>query len=98
MNTISKLCEWFERQCVDDWHESYGVKIDTLDNPGWLLKIDLKGTSLQHNVFKEIRVERSNQDWIVARRDEDAFESFGGPRNLEEMIVVFLNWVDLNSR
>lgn len=27
--------------CGCDWHEHYGVKIDTLDNPGWAFEIDL---------------------------------------------------------
>lgn len=37
---------WYVRECDDDWEHSYGVKIDTLDNPGWTIAIDLRETSL----------------------------------------------------
>lgn len=94
MNAVSKLCEWYELQCADDWHEDHGIRIDTLDNPGWSLKIDLKGTRLYEKNFAEIRIERSELDWITARRNNDIFEAFGGPMSLNEMIEIFVAWVE----
>jgi hypothetical protein len=78
MDSVSRLCAWFERQCANDWHEDRGIKIDTLDNPGWSMKIDLRGTSLQEKVFHELRIERSDRDWFVARKNSELFEAFGG--------------------
>ena len=43
---LSWLMQWYLAECNDDWEHSYGVKIDTLDNPGWTLKIDLRETDL----------------------------------------------------
>jgi hypothetical protein len=94
MDTVSRLCAWFERQSVNEWHEDHGVKIDTLDNPGWSMKVDLKGTSLQKKVFQEFRIERSDRDWVFARKNAEVFEVFGGPRNLNEMIEKFLLWAE----
>jgi hypothetical protein len=94
MDTVSRLCVWYELQCADDWHEDHGIRIDTLDNPGWSLKIDLKGTSLYDRDFQEIRIERTDHDWITARKNGDTFESFGGPKALDEMIQVFLIWAE----
>ncbi|WP_313914521.1 immunity 53 family protein [Tahibacter sp.] len=94
MSTISRLCAWFERQCVDDWHEDHGIKIDTLDNPGWSLKVDLRGTALEKEVFQDVKVEKSDCDWFVARKRGEIFESFGGPKNLDDMIVSFLAWAE----
>lgn len=94
MDTISKLCSWYERQCVDDWHEDFGVAISTLDNPGWSLKVDLKGTALERKSFQDIEVNRSDRDWVTARRNGDTFEAFGGPNNLNEMIEIFLGWAE----
>ncbi|MCA6123258.1 hypothetical protein J6500_15335 [Bradyrhizobium sp. WSM 1704] len=39
-------------------------------------------------------IERSGRDWIVARRNHEIFEAFGGPMNLGEMIEIFLVWAD----
>lgn len=94
MDNISRLCGWYVRQCVNDWHEDRGVKIDTLDNPGWSLRIDLNGTSLHQKSFQEVRIERSENDWVVARRNGDSFEAFGGPENLNDMIESFLDWAE----
>lgn len=58
------------------------------------MKIDLKGTSLQEKAFREIRIERSDRDWIVVRRNSELFEAFGGPMNLSEMIDSFLIWAE----
>ena len=43
MDELQLLQEWYVAQCDGDWEHSYGVKIDTLDNPGWSLKVDLVG-------------------------------------------------------
>jgi len=94
MDAISRLCTWYERQCTDEWHEDHGVSIETLDNPGWRIKVDLEGTSIEAKPFQEIEINRSDRDWVVARRHGNIFEAFGGPKNLGEMIEAFLSWAD----
>jgi hypothetical protein len=97
MNEIDNLQEWYLRYCNDDWEHQYGVSIDTLDNPGWSLKIDLKGTDLEKEKMDPIEIHRSEEDWVVARRSEYVFEAFCGARNLAEMIRTFLDW-EQNTR
>lgn len=94
MDIISKLCTWYEGQWVEDLHEDVGINISTLDNPGWSLKIDLKETTLEGRSFQEVRIDRSDRDWLVARRNGNVFEAFGGPINLNEMIESFLIWAE----
>ncbi|MBB2749928.1 UNVERIFIED_ORG: hypothetical protein GGI57_000601 [Rhizobium aethiopicum] len=52
MDSISRLCAWFERQCVGEWHEDHGIKIDTIDNPGWSMKADLAGRGFRRRSFR----------------------------------------------
>jgi hypothetical protein len=92
MSNIFRLCAWYEAQCVNDWQEEFGIKIDTIDNPGWSLKIDLHKTNLLEKNFDELKIDKSDLDWILARKKNSVFEAFGGPQNLEEMIGVFLAW------
>ena len=94
MNNIIKLCEWYETQCNDEWEHGFGVRISTLDNPGWSLKVDLEGTPLADATFEDVKRETSDRNWIVARRSGKAFEAFGGPMNLDEMIGIFLSWAE----
>ncbi len=44
MDSVQWLQTWYQAQCDNDWEHQYGVKIDSLDNPGWMVSIDLFGT------------------------------------------------------
>lgn len=46
------LMNWYVRKCNNDWEHSFGVKIDTLDNPGWTVEIDLRETCLEGCPFE----------------------------------------------
>ncbi len=45
-DVLAELQRWYLAQCNDDWEHSYGVTIETLDNPGWSVHIDLADTAL----------------------------------------------------
>lgn len=98
MSTINELQEWYLFQCDGDWEHGFGVKINTLDNPGWTLDIDLEGTDLEEKVFVEHAygvgkdAEKSGDDWLVCKVNNGMFNAAGGPKKLEEMIEVFLTW------
>ena len=94
VSMLARLSAWYQAQCDEEWEHSYGVTVATLDNPGWLLKVDLKATYLCERAFERIHVERTEDDWISARREGDVFTIAGGPLNLEEMIGVFLDWAE----
>ena len=42
---IDWLQSWYEKQCNSDWEHNYGIKIETLDNPGWSITVDLVDTN-----------------------------------------------------
>jgi hypothetical protein len=41
---LSLLEEWFVARCNGNWEHGSGISIETLDNPGWRVKIDLRDT------------------------------------------------------
>ncbi len=41
------LQRWYLGQCDGEWEHGYGVSIDTIDNPGWRLRVELADTALQ---------------------------------------------------
>ncbi len=97
-NAIEKLNNWYQAQCNGDWEHSYGVKIDTLDNPGWLVKIDLIDTALDSKGFSEIAqgIEGSSHleaaDWLHCYVSDRQFVGAGDPSKLENIIKVFVDW------
>ncbi len=53
---LARLQNWYAAHCNTDWEHLYGVKVDTLDNPGWMVHIDLEGTSLRAATFELIEI------------------------------------------
>lgn len=39
MDVFQWLQEWYIQNCDGDWEHCYGIKIGTLDNPGWSIDI-----------------------------------------------------------
>lgn len=93
MEVLNNLINWYASNCNGDWEHTYGVKIDTLDNPGWTLQIDLLETSLSEKSFSVIQIERNESDWIFCTVENGIFKGSGGLYNLEELISIFLSWV-----
>ena len=94
---------WYLAECNGDWEHSYGVKIDTLDNPGWTLNIDLRETDLQGRLFEKVKQGEPSSDleewrslgsWWVAEVRGDSFEASCGPLDLPAVIQLFRDWVE----
>jgi hypothetical protein len=89
---LSELQDWYAAQCDGDWEHSYGVSVDTLDNPGWSVRIDLKDTAIASRTFERHEAHRTEDDWLVCWLDHGAFRASCGPANLREALRVFLDW------
>jgi len=92
VDLLKRLQDWYGSHCDGSWEHQHGVSIQTLDNPGWRFTVDLTDTELVDRVFDEVRVERGNDDWYHCRVSDRLFEGFCGPRGLDELMTVFLNW------
>jgi hypothetical protein len=100
---ITWLMDWYLSQCNDDWEHQYGVSIDTLDNPGWSLTVDLNETPLAGRPFTPIYENVAEADalpgldadvgWMIAKVEDNKFKAFGGPRDLPRLIQAFRVWV-----
>ncbi len=97
MNTLSRLSRWFQEQCNGEWEHTYGVSIETLDNPGWAVRIDLRELDVKLLQFVPLQEERSEVNWINCKVEQEAFVAFGGSANLEEIVAIFLDWADGRS-
>jgi len=100
MNPLDRLEAWYLRQCNGDWEHQYGVKIGTLDNPGWTLDVDLTGTRLESARFDTIaeNVGPGNHpegnDWVHCQVEGLKWRGAGGPRKLGRLVEEFLAWAE----
>lgn len=100
MELLKRLQNWYKMHCDGDWEHSYGVIIDTLDNPGWKLSVDLTDTLLEDAEFLPIHIEHKDNEndfWMDCQKKEKTFIGMGSPDSLEDLLAVFLDWADGNS-
>jgi len=95
VNTFQRLQRWYTAQCNGDWEHSYGVSIDTLDNPGWRLRIDLTDITLQDKPITEVKRGYEHEaDWLICYVHDGQFQGACGPEKLEEVIGIFVDWAE----
>lgn len=77
------------------------MKIDTLDNPGWLLKVDLRDTPLEGKPFgkvvhgaaaSELEAWKRSGSWWVVEVKGGVFEAACGPLDLATVLSIFPSW------
>jgi len=90
--TVHELQKWYHAQCNGTWEHLRGITIDTLDNPGWTVTIDVADTAITDRPFTAIRRSDDELDWIQCEVRDRKFEGRGGPLMLEEILRVFLTW------
>ncbi|QEY25316.1 Imm53 family immunity protein [Neisseria zalophi] len=88
-NLLTSLQNWYKSKCDGVWEHSYGIEIDTLDNPGW--RVSLSGENNKKNI--NIFLERSDKNWVSIKADSNEFVAYGGIDNLDEMLHHALIWI-----
>ncbi|GAA5149216.1 hypothetical protein GCM10023213_46570 [Prosthecobacter algae] len=86
--TLETLQSWYAAHCNGDWEHSYGVQITTLDNPGWLVTIDLTGTDLEHLTCSH-NEDRSESDWMTCSVENKKFTGCGDVNSLRRILDFF---------
>ncbi|MFG2907219.1 Imm53 family immunity protein [Kitasatospora sp. NPDC048286] len=94
MKTLQK---WYESSCNGDWEHSYGIRIETTDNPGWILIVDLAQTPLSGHSCD--RVDQSvDGSWMSAKSDGIKFVAACDPGSLERVIDYFIEFSTFESK
>jgi len=91
---LTRLKKWYAGVCNGVWEHSHGIKIETLDNPGWKLSIDLKDTKYEEMHWPETKINNGDEDWLTYRVREGKFEAFGDVSKIETMLSIFLSRVE----
>ena len=89
---LTWLQSWLTNRADGTWEHRHGVRIESLDNPGWSVSIDLEETPLRSKAFELIQVARGDSDWLTCRVRAGRFEGFGDPTKLRVIIDTFRAW------
>jgi hypothetical protein len=97
-DALSDLTQWYTRHCNGEWEHHHGISIQTTDNPGWWVKIDLAGTELAGRAFPTIQegVDAGafpvQPRWLCCRLQDTTWHGAGDESRLAEIIGHFLAW------
>ena len=89
---LEALQDWYRSNCDGDWEHEFGIRIENIDNPGWAVSVPLAETPLERKPFVPVRIQRTENDWLVCRVEDATFRGDGGASNLSEIIAAFLDW------
>ena len=85
---LMRLQKWYQSNCNEDWEHSFGVRIDTLDNPGWSVEIDLTDTCLQNGTIK-ISEDNGEDDWYIIETKDKKYIGNGDFSKLNKILEIF---------
>lgn len=96
---LSKLMDWYSSQCNGDWEHHAGLSIETLDNPRWLIKVNLAGTNLAEANMSTISEGQEpsggeTTPWINCRVEDNQFMGACDPTQLPRLISTFNALID----
>jgi hypothetical protein len=86
---LESLARWYAGACDGDWEHQFGIEIQSLDNPGWAVHVDLRGTPLVGACFSPERHDASADDWYHVIVEEEQFRGYGDPSKLALLLRRF---------
>ena len=95
-SVLARLQQWYAAQCDGDWEHGYGIQIETLDNPGWRININLEGTDLKGIPFVPVEhgLKDDSTDWHRIWVENKQFQGAGDPTKLIFILDQFLVWAE----
>ena len=94
MSIVSWLEEWYNSNCDGDWEHCYGVSIETLDNPGWSVIIELHETQLEGRHFNNVTLDNAEDDWFSCRVENSTFYGTGDSSKLMKILEIFKGFAE----
>ncbi len=97
VGVLDRVAEWYQSNATVFSSNAEAVKINTLDNPGWLVKVDLAGTELENLQLENFEVDRGDSDWCQSFLRDHVFVGAGDPSRLQEILGRFLEFASSSA-
>jgi immunity protein 53 of polymorphic toxin system len=83
------LQQWYLQQCNGDWEHEYGVTIETTDNPGWKVLVELKDTAARGAMMQPYVRNLGDDDWVRCEVKDEVFVGYGDSTKLTFILETF---------
>ncbi len=98
MDLLQTLQNWYATHCDGEWEHHHGITIQTCDNPGWWVKVDLTGTELQSRPFPhvsenvDVAAFQQGDRWLHCYVENGVWNGVGDETRLPVILRAFLDW------
>jgi hypothetical protein len=94
-DVLRLLQDWYRCECNGDWEHQYGVVVQTVDNPGWSVTIDLAETAWADVVVARTphEFDETDPNWFQYEIKEGKFRGGCGPSRLPELLSKFFELI-----
>ena len=99
MDELPWLERWFQSRCDGNWEHERGLSIQTCDNPGWWVKIDIdkeprawaadEVLEIVGEPPSEINGNVGGEDWMLCQIKDGKFDGSGDPTKLMRILKCF---------
>ncbi len=94
MELLKWLQDWYIQECINNKNciSDEIINIDTIDNPGWHIRINIKATKLARRILDEINFDNGDDDWVFIKLNTGVFEGVGDKSKLVFILQFFKAW------
>ena len=99
VDELARLERWYESRCDGQWEHEKGVSIQSSDNPGWWVRIDIdkeptrSGGDQVLEILGEPPSEKNgnigSKRWMLCQVREGKFDAAGDAMQLRSIISCF---------
>ena len=89
------LEKWFDSQYDGNWEHNEGIKIKTIDNPGWSINIYFSDNNIIDKL--PVLIEINESRWVSYSISDGYFKAYGGIYDLNILIYIFKLFIDTSD-
>jgi hypothetical protein len=106
LDLLGWLERWYQEQCDGEWEHDCGLRIETLDNPGWLVSVELRHVEPEAAprslvvLGKPPCAENGNEGgpvWMTCEVDGRKFVGAGDPTQLRAILVQLRTLIEAEA-
>ena len=94
MDVLDWLMDGCEPNTEGDWKHAFILDIGTLEeDTGWFININFVNTPYEKISFDDIKIERTESDWITCEKSGGYLYCDCGVRNLKKVLTIIKKWM-----
>lgn len=89
MEILEWIGNWYKAHCDGVWEDDHGIDIQTMNNPGWQVRIELHGTPFVNLEVDWTSEQIDDENWWGYKIEYAVFDGICDPTRLSLLLNKF---------